>query len=414
MPMDIRRGLGAPEAPSPAGTGSGAPKVLSVLQNQKRLAPLVFGAASALMLLFAVVWYAVGLPGAPESIRRALGRFPEAGSRAATEPKSGGNLSLIAGLPCGEAYKRRPIAVMLGSDPVARPLSGMAEADLIVEMPALVNNVTRQMAVYQCGRPREIGGVRSARHDYLFLAKGLDAVLAHWGGSYHALNRIRFERAKNGGPIYESIDAIRNPHGAYFRISRLPGPYNGYTTYDRLWDALQKLDYRTYSTFRGYPHVPDAQPAERGSGTLDIGWPGVMRVRYVYNAETNAYERSWGGSRHLDGVDNRPVDPKVLIVMHAEQQFAKGPGGYNDVNVEGSGTVEVYQNGQVITGTWSKSEVHKQDPLLFHTALGTTISFVPGQIWIHVVDGQTSVTWTPGPSVPQELETGETPGSLGE
>lgn len=411
--MDIRRGLGAPKAPSPAGTGSGAPKVPSVLRSNKQLALLVFGSAGALVLLFAVIWYAIGLPGAPEGVLRAIGRLPEAGSRSIPAPVAQENRSLIAGLPCGESYKRRPIAVMLGSDPIARPLSGMAEADLIVEMPALVNNVTRQMAVYQCGQPREIGGVRSARHDYLFLAKGLDAVIAHWGGSYHALNRIRFER-KGGAPVYESIDAIRNPHGAYYRISRLRAPYNGYTTYDRLWDALQKLDFRTYSVFQGYPHVPDAELAQRGVGTLDVGWPGAMRVRYVYRPETNAYERSWGGTRHVDGVGNRPVDPKVLIVMHAEQQFAKGPGGYNDVNVEGSGAVEVYQNGQVITGTWSKNEVHKQDPLLFHTALGKPIEFVPGQIWIHVVDSKTPVVWTSGLAIPPELQGSETPKNLGD
>lgn len=385
-----------------------------MLRNERRLVPLVFGVAGAVVLLFAVLWYAIGLPGAPESLQRALGRLPEAGPRHAESPASVSHVSLIAGLPCGENYKRRPLAVMLGSDPIARPLSGMADADLVFELPVLFNNVTRQMAVYQCGQPREIGGVRSARHDYLPLAKGLDAVLAHWGGSYHALNRIRFERAQNGSPVYESIDAIRNPGGAYFRITRLPGPYNGYTTYDRLWESLKSLHYRTYSVSKGYPHVQDAPRAERGSGTLDVGWPGAMRVRYVYNPESNAYERSWGGSRHLDGVDSRPVNPKVLVVMHAEQRFAKGPGGYNDVDVEGAGPVEVYQNGQVITGTWSKSEIHKQDLLVFSTALGQPIAFVPGQIWIHVVDSKAPVVWTPGSTVPPELLTGTTPESLSE
>jgi hypothetical protein len=60
-------------------------------------------------------------------LRRALGRLPEAGERGLfpgrERPRE--QRSLIAGLPCGDAYKRRPIAVMLGSDPVARPLSGM-------------------------------------------------------------------------------------------------------------------------------------------------------------------------------------------------------------------------------------------------------------------------------------------------
>lgn len=414
MHMDVRPGLGAPPPPHPDAPESQEPRPPAFFKHQKRLAPLVVGAAAAIVLLLFVIWYAVGFPGAPESLRRVFGHSPEGTLLVPSPTPRLGTPSLIAGISCGEAYKRRPIAVMLGSDPVARPVSGFAEADLVFEVPVLANNVTRHLAVYQCGHPREIGGVRSARHDYLFLAKGLDAVLAHWGGSYHALNRVRFERAA-GGPVYETIDAIGSTaKGAYYRSPHLPGPYNGYTTSDRLWEALQANGYRTYSVFGGYPHVEEAPRAARGDGgTLDLGWPGAMRVRYLYRPETNVYERFWGGSRHLDGIDSQPVNPKVLIVMHAEQRFASGPGGYNDVDVEGSGPAEVYQNGHVVQGTWAKSEVHKQDPLTFTSALGKPVEFVPGQIWIHVVDSETTVTWTTGPSALPEPETGETPRELG-
>lgn len=398
------------------------PGVPRLLQNPKKITPLVFGVAAAAVLLFAVVWYIIGLPGAPAGVRRALGRLPEAGER--TLPPSGDGLqfesqrrdvSLLAGLPCAE-WKRRPIAVMLGSDPIARPLSGLAAADLVVEMPALVNNVTRLMAVYQCGHPREIGGVRSARHDFLFLTKGWDAVLGHWGGSYHALNRIRFELTPEGNRIYETIDAVWNTAaGAYYRVSRLPAPYNGYTTYDNLWGALQKNRYRTYATFEGYPHRAEAPKGQRGNGgTLDIGWPGSMRVRYTYQPDANGYERFWDGVRQLDGVDRQPVSPKVLVVLHANQRLAQGAGGYNDVDIEGSGAVEVYQNGQVIQGTWGKSTIHKQDPVHFKTTLGRPIEFIPGQLWIHVVDDRTPAVWTAGIGVPPELQTGDTPKDLGD
>ncbi|MDP3685367.1 MAG: DUF3048 domain-containing protein [bacterium] len=402
------------------GAHGGTPRVPPLLQSPKRIAPLVFGGAAAIVLLFAVIWYFIGLPGAPDSVRRALGRLPEAGDRRApAEPGSGLQLGgqqkevgLFTGLPCPD-WNRRPIAVMLGSDPIARPLSGMAEADLVIEMPALTNNVTRQMVVYQCGHPKEIGGVRSARHDYLFLAKGLDAVIAHWGGSYHALNRIRGEFFPNGGRVYESIDALGNPFGAYYRISRLQAPYNGYTTYDRLWEALGKLEYRMQSDAQGYPHRPDLPTEQGGQGTLDVGWPGSMRVRYVYNPETNVYERFWGGQRHVDGVGNQSVNPRVVVIMHAEQRLAQGAGGYNDVDVEGTGKAEVYQNGQVLQGVWQKSDIRKEDPLTFKTTLGETIEFVPGQVWIHVVDSRTPVTWTPGTEVPVGVQTGETPTNLG-
>lgn len=400
------------------------PSIPRLLQN-KRLAPLVLGAAGAVVLLFAVLWYLIGLPGAPTSVRRVLGGLPEAGQRLAADPLGQGlqldggqrreEASLFSGVACPER-NRRPIAVMVGTDPIARPLSGLAMADLVVEMPALVNNVTRLMAVYQCGQPREIGGVRSARHDYLLLAKGWDAVIGHWGGSYHALNRIRLELTPEKNPLYESIDATWNTAAsAFYRITRLKAPYNGYTAYDRLWDALQKNGYRTTAKFEGYPHRAEAAPNQRGTGgTLDVGWPGSMRARYLYRPESNSYERFWGGARHLDGLDRQPVNPKVLVVVHTNQRLANGPGGYNDVDVEGTGKAVVYQNGQVIEGTWGKSTIHKQDPLRFKTALGKPIEFIPGQIWIHIVDSRTPVVWTPGTQPPPELQTGDTPKNFGD
>ena len=409
--MDIRPNpLHRP--PSPAGGPSeSAPR----LPSEKKLRLIVFGVAILVVIVLAGVWYVLGAPGAPETVRRSLGKLPTAGERLLPEeppvavPTPPVNPeSPLSGLPCGNA-RRRPIGVMLAGDPINRPVSAFAFADVVFELPVLVNNVTRLLAVYQCQEPREIGSVRSARHDYLFLARGVDAVIAHWGGSYHALNRIRLERQ-----VYDSLSALGTGQQAFFRKSNLPAPYNGFTSYTRLWDALQKSGYRTQAVFSGYAHVDEAPPELRGTGgTLDVGWPGAMRVRYVYNSQTNVYERFWGGVRHLDALDNVPVSPKVVVVVYTDQRLARGPGGYNDVDVEGSGKVEVYENGQVMTGTWEKSEVHKQDPLVFKDASGQQIPLVRGQLWIHFVDRRTSVRWAPGSSAPPDLDTGTTPTNLG-
>lgn len=411
--MDIRQGplnkQSSPSSPPPSGFFGGIP-------SERKMRLIVGAIVAAVVLLLGIVWYAFGLPGAPSSVKRTLGRLPTAGDRLILEQASQpgepvptpDQTSPLSGLACANA-RRRPIGVMLASDPINRPVSGFAFADAVFELPVLVNNVTRLLAVYQCQEPREIGSVRSARHDYLFLATGVDAVIAHWGGSYHALNRIRLE-----GRVYNSLSALGTGQQAFYRKSTLPAPYNGFTSYARLWDALQKAGYRTFTVFKGYPHVDEAPPGQRGpGGTLDIGWPGAMRVRYVYNPQTNVYERFWGGQRHLDFIDNAPVNPKVLVVAYSQQRLANGPGGYNDVDVEGTGKVEVYQNGQVIPGTWSKSEIHKQDPLVFRDASGQEIPLVRGQLWVHFVDGRTAVRWATGATAPPELDTGTTPANLG-
>ena len=413
MAMDIR--------PNPLSDNFSNNGTETKIPDERKIGLIVLAVVVIVLLIAGIAWYVLGAPGASEGVKRSIGKLPTAGNR--TIPQSGqgnglsfgsqtpvpsDNESALSGLICPNA-KRRPIAVMVSSDPINRPNSGFSLADAVVEMPALTSNVTRLMAVFQCNEPKEIGSVRSVRHDYLFLAKGMDAVIAHWGGSYWALNMI-----KNESHVYDSLSALGTGNGAFFRVSRYPAPYNGYTSYANLWDALIKAGYHTTNRAPAYPHTDDAVVAQRGiGGTLDIGWPGSMRTRYVYNAGKNTYERFWGGVRHVDGVNNQQVEPKVLAVVYTQQRLANGPGGYNDVDVEGSGKAEIYQNGQVIPATWSKSIIDKQDPLHFKDASGKEIPFVRGQLWISVVDQDTQVRWTAGSSAPAELETGATPANLG-
>ena len=41
------------------------------------------------------------------------------------------------------------------------------------------------------GDVKEIGAIRSSRHDYIALAKGIDSIFIHWGGSHFALDLLK-------------------------------------------------------------------------------------------------------------------------------------------------------------------------------------------------------------------------------
>src|SRR3989339_777069 len=97
------------------------------------------------------------------------------------EPLNEGNINPISGLAC-ENWNRRPIAVMQPSDLQARPAAGFSEADMVFELPAYTSSVTRLLGVYSCAIPKEIGAMRSARHDHIALAGAIDAFFIHWGG----------------------------------------------------------------------------------------------------------------------------------------------------------------------------------------------------------------------------------------
>ncbi len=327
------------------------------------------------------------LPLSGDLSRGIYGDLPLGGEKPVATPDTvARETSGLSGMPC-EHPNRRALGVMLAGDPINRPMSGFSKADMVFELPVLVSDVTRLTAVYQCGEPTDIGSVRSVRHDYLFLLEGVDGIMGHWGGSYHALNRI-------AAGEFQTISALANPHNAFFRKNHLPAPYNGFTTYERLWGALEKLGYRTTTNFKGYEFKDDVASAERpAGGTLSIGWPGQFRVSYEYNPATNRYDRYWAGVKQVDAEDSKQVAPSVVAVMRATNQYADGPGGYNDMAIEGKGELAVYQDGKEIKGTWVKNELDKKDPVHFFNAQGEPITFTRGQVWVTAVEPDISVTW---------------------
>lgn len=360
-------------------------------KHQRMMGWLWTGAVLAAIVVILLVYAAFtgkgGNRSASDVTKGTYGALGLSGNKEASPtPQASTTTSGLSGVACSEA-NRRPIGVMLSSDPITRPVSGFAAADMVFELPVLTNDVTRYLAVYQCGRPDDIGSIRSVRHDYLFLGAGVDAIIGHWGGSYHALNRI-------AAGEFQTINALTNPFNAYFRKNTLPAPYNGFSTYDRLWTALQKLGYRTTTIFPGYQFKDDAAVSERGvSGTLSIAWPGAFRASFEYDPATNRYQRFWAGVKQLDGGDKTPVAPSVVAIMKATNGPMTGPGGYNDVGIEGQGQLEVYQDGKVIKGTWKKNELEKKDPVHFLDEKGQSITFTRGQVWVMAVEPDVAVTW---------------------
>ncbi len=340
------------------------------------------------VLIIAVAAYA-GLHARSQKQNNSYGNLPLGqGKQTQVTPEPvNRDTSGLSGMPC-EHPNRRPIGVMLAGDPINRPLSGFTTADMVFELPVLVSDVTRLTAVYQCGEPTEIGSIRSARHDYLYLLNGIDGIMAHWGGSYWALNMIAAGQ-------FQTMNALQNPNDAFFRKTNLPAPYNGFSTYARLWDTLQKLGYRTQTQFKGYDFKDDISADQRpAGGTLTIGWPGAFKVSYQYNPTTNRYERYWAGVKQTDPVDKKVVAPSVVAIMRATNTYMDGPGGYNNVAIEGTGDLTVYQDGTAITGKWTKDPNNKADPVHFLDAQGKPITFTRGQVWVTAVEPTISVTWT--------------------
>lgn len=285
--------------------------------------------------------------------------------------------SLITGLGCPNAGVR-PIAVMMPSDPEARPLSGIGQADIVFEMPVDPSGITRFMAVFQCEKPKEIGSIRSARNDFISLAVGLKTIYAHWGGEYSTLEKLN-------NHIIDNIDALKYEGETFYRKIGIQSPHNGFTNLDLLTKTAQDLKYSLKNSFSGYPHQ-EVRPKINLSNLTDqlsVNYPGLHSVNWTYDSDTNLYSRSRNGSVETDKDNSQRIKAGVVIVMTAISKFLREQ--YISVDVQGEGKAQIYQNGIIINGKWKKNPTQLDSKLYFYDDFGKEIPFAPGKIWVEIV-----------------------------
>ncbi len=322
-----------------------------------------------------------------------------------------GSVSPISGLAC-ENWNRRPLAVMQPGDVTARPAAGFSEADMVIEMPVITASITRLMAVYVCNTPPEVGSMRSSRHDFIHLAKGLDAIFAPWGRSEShngndpvglaqgILNRNEIENINCNQDAGKSATLCStNPCFRKEGVAR--GVDSGYGRPAEFWNCAKELGYRTENKFSGYPHQGEMPLDQRPKGGhLRVAFAGPFAAEYDYDRETNSYLRIWGNVPDKDRNNNQRIAPKNIAVLMASSQQIEGQ--YNNIQLGDpwydsvdSGEAFYYMNGQEYRGSWKKDKSSIDSKLTFYDESGREIKFVPGQIWVEILEPGQALKWEP-------------------
>jgi len=330
-------------------------------------------------------------------------------------------VSPISGLSC-ENWNKRPVAVMQPADVQARPAAGFSEADMVIEMPAYTSSVTRLLGVYLCNIPKEIGAIRSSRHDYIALAKGLDAFFIHWGGSHFALDLLKEN-------VIDHIDCMNTNYCTRWGVSgKMRVEDTGHIGEEKILQAMDDLGIRKENNFSGYPHREEAPIEERPSGGhLRVAFAKPYDVEYDYDKESNSYLRTWGEDADTDKNNQKRIAPKNVAVLFAysdqittsQNYTGKGlrdpwsgmeeikktgsesiSGRYNNVQIgdpwydeTDSGTARYYMNGKEYAGTWKKDKSKIDSKLFFYDESGKEIQFVPGQIWVEILEPGQNLEW---------------------
>lgn len=333
------------------------------------------------------------------------------------------NASKITGLAC-ENNNKRAFAVMYSGDQSARKyFSNLSLADFVLEMPhRSMHGQPRLMGVFQCNTPEIVGPMRSGRTDHISVAGALDAIYVPWGGSSvgkallekHVINHIdcNGEVTPGGG-------------SACFRRS---GPMStlesASSSIPELIKVAEKVGYRKESQTKGFEHQGDLPLEKRPDySRIRVKFEKPSDVEYLYDKPTNSYLRFFGGKEDIDYETKKQYAPKNLITIitkkdtwqtdidyvgqglqdpwdgidpkHRENDNGQYPNmqlGDPWFDTKFEGPAEFFFNGQHIEGTW-KREKGLENPFKFFDEKGIEIHFVPGQIWMHVLEHSRTVSY---------------------
>jgi hypothetical protein len=303
--------------------------------------------------------------------------------------------SPIDGLEYPESVaKRHALGVMIENHPDARPQSGLADAAVVYEAMA-EGGITRFLAIFSPKLPAEVGPVRSARTYYLDWCLEYDCFYSHVGGNIDALDLI----PKIGIKDLDQFKYGVSKYGkTYYRT-----PKKGIATEHTMFADPAKL-YEIAKTNNwpesdSFPKIsfkkPVAETERPASQQVKVEISSKSyEVIWDYDAATNSYARTMGGTPHKDGKSGQQIKSTVVIVQEAASKSILTRINEQGLQMDtvGGGKAYIYQDGKEVIGSWKKANQKAQT--IFYDASDNEIKYNPGQRWITVVNPGSKVTVT--------------------
>lgn len=284
---------------------------------------------------------------------------------------------------------KRPVAVMVENHVLARPQSGLQEAEVLYEAMA-EGGITRFMALYLATAPDKIGPVRSARLHFVEWAAEYDAGYAHWGGSAEALAFL----GSHNRPL--NLDEFKFAR-AFWRdySSGKSLEHTGYTSIGRLRQVVAGLGAEQPANFASWTFKDDALTADRPpSQAVSLSFLGTVgyAAQFQYRPDSNDYARSTGGAQHVDAAGQQ-LAAKTIVLLYQQVTPYTDAGGHPAVRVQtiGSGDAVVIEDGRATSGRWSKASTN--DRTILADGAGQPIPLNRGKIWIISVPIGSKVTY---------------------
>lgn len=246
------------------------------------------------------------------------------------------------------------------------PQVGLGKADLVVEE-LVEGGMTRLAAFFYSELPGDVGPIRSMRASDIGIVSPANAVIATSGAAQMTIDRLDKAGIKffgEGGP-------------GFYRKDGRPSPYDLFTNLKKVGKAVEDGkderpdDYLPWGAATDLPAGKPASSLSANFGSHTTNWK-FRGGRYV-NTNSNAAQ----GDR---------FQPDTVLVLRVEVVDA----GYTDPagnfvpesRFRGSGAAQVFHDGKVVEGEWSKDKL--KSALALSTADGD-LKVPAGKVWIELV-----------------------------
>ncbi len=282
--------------------------------------------------------------------------------------------------------KNRPVFVSVENHPDARPQWGLTSSDIVWEMVA-EGGITRMLLMYADASrlPDKIGPTRSARHYFVELVEGFDAIFVHFGGS-----PLGYSYINNHG--VDHIDGMSDSGFSRDNSRGVATEHTAYTTKSGVINNIEKKGFRTTleSEYEN-PFKFNKTAVELSGGEcteLTVPHSSSYTYKYTYNADGKVYYSSLNGNRFMDDNGTQQHFENVIVLYANISSLGDGTARMTIDYSSGNGIYA--SNGTYQKITWKKGD--SDDMLKLYNTDGNELSLNQGRSYIGIIDSGRTVS----------------------
>lgn len=288
------------------------------------------------------------------------------------------------------AENKRPIGVMINNIKASLPQRGIAAADLYYEAIA-EGGITRILALFSdVDKIPDLGSLRSARHYYLALAMGHNAIYCHFGGSPYSLNYISDNGIKTLNFMKTSA-SYRDPD----RVGKYAYEHTAFTDGERLKKAIDRLSIETEGNVADAFKFGDNAAVLAGGNTatsITVPFSGSTKATYTYDAATGLYKKGQFDADHIDASTGETLAVKNVFVLQTAIGSLSNADKSGRLDMDLSqGTGYYACDGKIVHITWKKGDY--SDPIKYYTLDGNELTVAAGKSWISIISTSNTITY---------------------